>query len=275
MILTCPECATSYFVDDDRIPPAGRSVKCSSCGNRWKALPDGAAPEAPRPAPPPAPAPVTEAPPPVEDIEIVPSPAREARRKAIAEKKTKGPPVLLIGVAGLAVVAAAAGAAAIFREQVAGMIPGTAPVFAALGLPVNTLGLNFETVAWKPTFVAGRPVMAVTGAIRNTTDHAVESPPVRVSLLNKDKKPLAEYRLTVTNARVPPGGVRHFAWNLPDPPAGMSKLDIAFEQEGGHGEAVPHGGKTEHTAAAAGPPPEPVEAKPLPPDSPDALPHHE
>src|SRR5437588_11004250 len=41
MILTCPECATSYFVDDSRISPAGRTVKCSSCGARWTALPEG------------------------------------------------------------------------------------------------------------------------------------------------------------------------------------------------------------------------------------------
>ena len=31
MILTCPECATSYFVDDSKVP-AGRQVKCSNCG---------------------------------------------------------------------------------------------------------------------------------------------------------------------------------------------------------------------------------------------------
>ena len=54
MILTCPECATSYFVDDGRIPRRGRTVKCSSCGARWKALPEGVVeddfePPSPRP----------------------------------------------------------------------------------------------------------------------------------------------------------------------------------------------------------------------------------
>src|ERR1700759_947441 len=50
MILTCPECATSYFVDDARVPPAGRKVKCSHCGANWVAQPEGAPP-----APPPKP----------------------------------------------------------------------------------------------------------------------------------------------------------------------------------------------------------------------------
>lgn len=268
MILTCPECATSYFVDDDRIPPAGRSVKCSSCGARWKALPDGeTAP--PKPPPPPA-APAELAPTPPEDLDFVPTvPVRpKGGRAGRGKSDRKGAPVMALGVAVLALVAGLAGAAAIFREQVAGMIPGAAPLYAAIGLPVNALGLNFEGVAWKPAFAAGRPVMAVTGAIRNTTKHPVDSPPVRIRLMDKRERALAEYQLAVTNARVPPGGVRHFAWNLPDPPAGMARFDIAFDAAAAHTPA--RGGPGAHAPA-----PEPVEAKPLPPDSPDALPHHE
>ncbi|MDB5422733.1 MAG: hypothetical protein JWQ29_149, partial [Phenylobacterium sp.] len=52
MILTCPECATSYFVDDSRVPAAGRLVKCTSCGARWTAVKDPSPPAAPPPAKP-------------------------------------------------------------------------------------------------------------------------------------------------------------------------------------------------------------------------------
>src|SRR5437870_2243727 len=42
MILTCPECATSYFVDDGKIPAAGREVRCAACSTRWTATPSKA-----------------------------------------------------------------------------------------------------------------------------------------------------------------------------------------------------------------------------------------
>ena len=114
MILTCPECATSYFVDDGRVPPEGRVVKCSSCSARWRATPQ-AEPE-PEPNVAPAPHPEVTAQrmePPAQaaansigDLDIVTPPAREAKPKAVATKKSRaGVVAILLGLAASLVLA--------------------------------------------------------------------------------------------------------------------------------------------------------------------------
>lgn len=274
MILTCPDCATSYFVDDLRIPRGGRMVKCTSCGNRWRAFQDraegeaeppegGSIPDAPRDAPAEPPA------------ESVPVPSTKPPR-APAPERTSPPVGVIVGVSLGAIVVLAVGAAVIFRQAVSDMIPATAPAFAAIGLPVNTLGLVFEGVKQQPTFQGGRPVLSVTGAIRNVRKVSIEAPPIRISLVDKADKVVAGVVVQPLNARVPPGAVRYFAVTLNDPPRGAHALDVDFEAPS-HGDAPAHGGAAPHAGAppAATPPVVPVEAQPLPADSPDALTKHE
>mgnify|MGYP002777039802 CR=1 FL=1 len=42
MILTCPQCSTSYVVKDGAIPPGGRKVRCAACKTSWHQEPDAA-----------------------------------------------------------------------------------------------------------------------------------------------------------------------------------------------------------------------------------------
>src|ERR1044072_4424696 len=85
MILTCPQCATRYQMDDDKLPSGGRKVRCTKGGHVWfhetpiappePALDRFSQPEAPPPerSPPPQPPPLPHPPPPPE-----PSPALSA-----------------------------------------------------------------------------------------------------------------------------------------------------------------------------------------------------
>jgi predicted Zn finger-like uncharacterized protein len=261
MILTCPECATSYFVDDLRIPRLGRMVKCTNCSHRWRAYQDRHEPEkeAPEddlvfeePTPPEAP--------PEDDIEFVAAAVAPVRKPEPAKKK-KAPVGVAIAAGVLTALVVAGGAIVLLRQQVAGMFPGTAPIFAAIGLPVNTIGLVLQDVKSKPMLQGGRPVWSVTGAVRNVRDEPVAAPPIRLSLLDKSGKEVATLVADALNARVPPGAVRYFAITMPDPPAGAEELEVRFEPAA----------KAEAAEAHATPAAEPAEAQPLPADSPDAL----
>jgi predicted Zn finger-like uncharacterized protein len=284
MILTCPECATSYFVDDARVPAAGRLVKCTSCGARWTAVHE--APPEPEPTRP-TPAPASEPEPPfvaapADDLEVVPiepaaaSAAPPFRRPYVAPRKEAAGKVVILAVAAAGIVALLAGAI-VFRDAVVRALPATQGAFAGIGLPVNTLGLAIENVRAQPVFQGGRPVLAVTGAIRNLREEAASAPPIRMSLLDRAGKPVAVKVATPLDDRVPGHAVRHFAITLVDPPASAEDLEVTFEAGR---EVAPSAGAALGAPAANAPPPSaagpsPVEAQPLPPGSQDALPQHD
>lgn len=80
MRLVCPNCGAQYEVADDVIPPTGRDVQCSNCGNTWFERPGASAaledaiddPSLSAPEPEPVPEPATEPEPePASEIEAV------------------------------------------------------------------------------------------------------------------------------------------------------------------------------------------------------------
>lgn len=289
MILTCPECATSYFVDDSRIPPGGRTVKCSSCAHRWTATLEAQPVEAEparleaelEPAREPAEAPPEPAadqarepvraeaqPVPEDDLEIVAAEPDTRPRPQPTMPVRKGPLGAVVAWGVMAAgVAALVGGAIVFREQVVKLWPDSSGAYAGIGLPVNSLGLVIEGVKAEPTFQGGRPVLSVTGSVRNVADHAAEAPPIRIDLLDKSGKPVAAKIARPLDARVPAGARRHFAIAIIDPPSTARDLQVAFEG------AEPKAAATSHTADA-GHAPAAEEAQPLPADSPHAVPDH-
>lgn len=291
MILTCPDCATSYFVDDSKIPADGRVVKCASCGARWTATPEEPALELePVPDEPvfvldPAEEPAEGLPPPELTGEDLP---KVFRAKADTDRRVREAAATGIIWAGMAAVLAVMIAVAIiFRVDVVRLWPRTASAYAGVGLPVNSLGLVIEGVQFEPSLQEGHAALSVSGMIRNIEDKPVTTPPLRISLLNAKGEPVATKIARPADARIPPGETRHFAIALLDPPASARELEVAFaprDPAGGH--AKPEGAAPAHDAPAKGPAlrpatapealPAPVEAAPLPPGSPDALhPEHD
>jgi predicted Zn finger-like uncharacterized protein len=236
MILTCPECATSYFVDDARIPAEGRRVRCSSCSHRWTAGPDGPLPDVPEieVAPPVEPEPIV-APP----AELAAEPAEEppplvapiqrsavsGRRPARADRRGGA----LVWAGAAAVVVALIAGAIIVREQVVRIWPHSSAAYAGLGFDIRGGGLVLEQVQVRPAFLAGRPVLAVTGAIRNVRDVPVQAPPVRLTLLNRAGQPVAAKIARPADATIPGGARRRFSVMMLDPPVTARELEVRFE----------------------------------------------
>lgn len=288
MILTCPECATAYFVDETKIPAEGRMVKCAACKHRWTAYAEPAELEL---EPENLAAPV--------EAEVEPEPeveaeeplaaadlpkvyrARKADERKVKEAATAG--VVWAGMAAALVLLVAL--AAVFRMSVVNLWPKTAAAYAWVGLPVNSLGLTLEGVSAAPSLQEGHAALSVSGMFRNVKDKAITAPPLRISLLNKAGKAVATKIAQPADAVVPPGETRHFAIAILDPPTTATQLEVAFAPEAakkGAAHATAHApvGPTveapvlrdDQGPAPAGP--APVEAQPLPSSSPYALEPH-
>jgi predicted Zn finger-like uncharacterized protein len=273
MILTCPECATSYFVDDGRIPSHGRRVKCTSCHHRWMAGPDGPIAEVP----------AFEPEPPVEIeaprfttleedlaattfVEEEPAPVR---RPVAAKARSDGRSSVLVWAGAATLAAALIAGVIVFREQVVRIWPKSSVAYAGLGLEVAGGGLVLEQVHVQPAFLAGRPVLSVTGAIRNVRDVPVDSPPVRLTLLNRAGQAVAAKIARPADPSIPARAKRHFAITLLDPPATARDLEVRFDSAA-LGKSVAHRIETlsPALAPAAAAPTEThaVEAQPIVPE---------
>jgi predicted Zn finger-like uncharacterized protein len=286
MILTCPECATSYFVDDARIPSDGRTVKCTSCGNRWKAVKDEAG-EAQSPLEPEVSAeePEADAAKPIQpaaetalddDLEVTGpevTPAPRAALRPAPPAKREAANTVAMWVAMAAMVAALIAGAIVFRGQVVRLWPASSAAYAGVGLSVEGLGLVIEQVKAEAVLQGGRPVLSVTGAIRNVGDHAADSPAIRINLLDKKGRPIAAKIARPLDGRIPAKARRHFAIAIIDPPSTAKDLEVAFDvlEPRTAVAAAPAGAPHAAEAVLA---PAPVEAQPLPVGSPDALDHH-
>ncbi len=245
MILTCPDCATSYFVDDGAIGD-GRTVRCAACGTSWKAQNK-----------PPLELRVTSeegafgADPPAPDDDLFERPLAEVhgedlpkafRAKQATVQRTREAAVQGVVWAGMgAVTALMLMVAIVFRVDVVRLWPRTASAYASIGLPVNRVGLTIENVHAQPSLLDGRPSLVVSGVLRNIRARPVTAPPLSIVLLDKDGKRVAVKHAAATDTAVPPGQTRNFAISLVDPPIGASDLEVTFLVSGlVSGSPVPH-----------------------------------
>ena len=298
MILTCPDCATRYFVDDARIGPGGRNVRCASCGTTWRYVAeDGAAPSA---MPPPLSLQPAGAGAVLEEADGLSAVRERLSKSADAPKKIRAAAAekratqqaVATGVvwAGLgAGFCALALGAVLFRTDVVRLAPATAGAYAFARMPVNPTGLAIEGVQGAPGLKDGHADLTVSGSLRNVEARLRPAAPLRVMLLDKSGKRLASQIVTPTGA-LKPGETRPFSVSFLDPPLAAASFQVEFAFDAAKKSAAPaspHSAPAPmtlrgmaSTASIAPVPAQPTvtaptgvkDATPLPTNSPYALP---
>jgi predicted Zn finger-like uncharacterized protein len=153
--------------------------------------------------------------------------ARRARRPNGAAKRRLRLP--RPGLPTIIVVLALVVAALInWRTSVAQILPQTASLFAAVGLPVNTRGLSFDNVKTSVESHEGVMVLMVEGTITNLTRQPQEVPRLRFAVSNDAGYEVYAWTALPTQPVLAPGEMAPFRTRLASPPGDARQVVVRF-----------------------------------------------
>ena len=160
---------------------------------------------------------------PGEDIESIAA-RRERRATEKRGRRRMGPRLATAIVVLLALNAVLLG----WRTDVVRLMPQTAALFAAVGLPVNLRGLDFVDVTTSIETSEGVPVLLVKGRIANITKQPREVTRLRFAVRNAAGNDVYAWTSLPGRAVLAPGDSEPFETRLASPPADGQAVAVRF-----------------------------------------------
>jgi predicted Zn finger-like uncharacterized protein len=213
MILTCPSCHTRYLADAAKFQPAGRTVRCANCGHSWHQQPPEDAPR---------------------KVTIDEAAQPEAMAAPLGDGPQRGgiDLVALVGWAVLlAVLAGVVYGAYAYRIEVVRAWPQAASLYEAVGITINTRGLEFRHVHYTREFDDGTHSLAVRGEILNVTDLPQTVPHIRVTLRDEAQNEIHSWTFPPPETVLDPGKSAGFTTRMTDPPVEARDMEVRFVED--------------------------------------------
>jgi hypothetical protein len=108
------------------------------------------------------------------------------------------------------------------------LMPQTASLFAAIGLPVNLRGIAFSDVTTATEASEGVPVLLVKGHITNITRQPREVPRLRFAMRNAAGNEVYAWTSLPAKTMLAPGEAESFETRLASPPADGQAVVVRF-----------------------------------------------
>jgi predicted Zn finger-like uncharacterized protein len=128
----------------------------------------------------------------------------------------------------------------LLRTEAVRAFPSLAGLYAAIGLPVNVVGLEFHDAKTLTSLRGAKKVMTISARIRSVASTTVAVPPVQVSLLDADGNAIYEWTATPQAREIDPGEVFDFSTEVNSPPEGAVKVRLGFSNRIGGSSAPAH-----------------------------------
>jgi hypothetical protein len=157
-----------------------------------------------------------------EDIETA-----AARRARLKRRSGLRWPMPSLPTAILALVAVNIGLIG-WRADVVRLIPQTASLYAAIGLPVNLRGLVFANVTTETETQDGVQVLVVEGVIASVANRAVEVPRLRFAVRNGSGHEIYSWTALPPRKQLAPGDTMEFRSRLASPPREGNDVLVRF-----------------------------------------------
>lgn len=234
MIISCPQCDTSYNIPEETLRPSGRKVRCSSCSHRWQVMPPSSTPQ------------------PVQSIlddedtdhdggqhpdfrEEPESEEGEDRFRfspsglAQSSLQARTSPKVILGWCALLVMVASLATFVLARQRLAAAFPALQPVYATLGLPIEQpMQLRLSDVGSEEFLEDGRAVIVISGLVINEGEQLQNVPEIEVALLDGDRGVLEASSLGAVESELEAGEITTFEARFPDPPDLAKHFSVRF-----------------------------------------------
>jgi predicted Zn finger-like uncharacterized protein len=119
------------------------------------------------------------------------------------------------------------------RYDLVTWFPQLAGLYAAVGLPVNVIGLEFSDAKTLTLLRDGKTVMQISAKMRAIAGRTVPVPPILVSLLDANGAPVYQWTVTPPTPNMDPGDVVPFTTEMNSPPDAAVTVRLSFATPGG------------------------------------------
>jgi predicted Zn finger-like uncharacterized protein len=115
-----------------------------------------------------------------------------------------------------------------WRADIVRLLPQTASLYVAVGLPVNLRGLSFENIRMSRSEHEGVGVLVLEGSIVNVTARPLEVPRLRLALHNDAKHEIYAWTMQPPRSILGAGDTLPFRSRLASPPADAREVQVRF-----------------------------------------------